>query len=152
METLSNKPHIIIFTETRIIDSLDTLNFLHLKGYKTYYNESEINICDGVVTYVIASLDHNSIISVINELKILKITIKINSFCVIISALYRSHNITKNIFNNLIESYLSQNCNLNNNHFIIGDFNMNIIDEDYENNNILRAHIISWVCTYNKFN
>ena len=49
IESLKVKPSIIICTETRNLQCPELYN---VPEYKIYYNESKINICDGVVTYI----------------------------------------------------------------------------------------------------
>lgn len=106
-----------------------------------YYNGSKNNICDGVVIYVLNSLEHEHFIDEIENVKFLKIVVKLNNLCLNITALYRTHNIQKSKFNDIINNYLSANSNLKN-HFMVGDFNMNIIDDGYDNN-IFLGHLLS---------
>ena len=118
------------------------MSHFSLDGYLSYYNDSKINVCDGVVVYVLGTLDHNSTININDALKIIKITVKVNKLSLNISDLYRSRSIIKPKCNNLIENYLSQTSNLSN-HFIIGDFNMNIMDNDFDNS-IFLGHMLSY--------
>ena len=66
LASLKHKPQIIICTETRI---LEFANFFNLDGYTAYYNESKINICDGVIVFVLDSIDHTSAINIIEPMK-----------------------------------------------------------------------------------
>lgn len=56
IESLSNRPKIIICTET---GSLVNINLYNIPGYRIYYNNGEINIADGVVIYVDKQVQHD---------------------------------------------------------------------------------------------
>ena len=55
------------------------------------------------------SIEHVASIKIINKLKFIKILIKVNNLTINISAIYRSHDISKKRFNELIETFLNQN-------------------------------------------
>ena len=46
--SLEKKPHVIVCTETRFVEYLQ---FYNLTDYTSYYNESQINICDGTFKF-----------------------------------------------------------------------------------------------------
>ena len=81
IESLKVKPAIIICTETR---NLQYPHLYNIPEYKIYYNESKTNIYDGVVTYIHENLIETTEIIIVNELKILNSTLKINEADIVI--------------------------------------------------------------------
>ena len=95
-----------------------------------YYNKSHINQNDGLVVYISDYITEMTKVININNLKIInsKITIEYSRE-IFLSALYRSHDITKTEFllnfKKLIEHYSKFKNNL-----IMGDFNFDITNQD----------------------
>ena len=117
--------------------------------YKIYYNESKINICDGVVTYIHENLIEITEIVIVNELKILNSTLKINEADIVISALYRSHDVTKTKFLANLKIFLDAHKSYKN-HFVVGDFNIDInqhdtISEKFLGNLLERQYVSSFM-------
>lgn len=127
IETLKTKPLCIVCVETW---NIEHENFFVLPGYKMYYNNSVINQNDGVVTYFLDEVIEETEIVSIDHLKILntKIRMKDGNFSEI-SALYRSHDISKTEFIKSINNFLF-NKRFKKNHFIIGDFNIDLLKLD----------------------
>ena len=146
IESLKVKPSIIICTETRILQCPQLYN---IPEYKIYYNESKINICDGVVTYIHENLIETTEIVIVNELRILNSILKINNDDIVISALYRSHDITKTKFIANLKIFLDTHKSYKN-HFVIGDFNIDInqpdtISEEFLGNLLERQYVPGFV-------
>ena len=124
---LEVKPCIIVCTETRV---LDHYKYFALDEYKIYYNNSKINVTDGVVIYVKNHIIENS--EIVNEgrLCILESSIKLdNSNKLVISALYRAHDLPKTEFVYELKKYLKSKRNIKN-HLVMGDYNIDILKND----------------------
>lgn len=105
MENLETKPKIIVCTETRV---LEYFNFFKLTGYKIYYNNSDINITDGVVIYIHETVDEHTVIIKEGRLSILNTIINLNNNDkLVISALYRAHDIPKIEFIRELKNYIT---------------------------------------------
>lgn len=132
VNNLSIKPSIIVLSETW---SVQHSNFYNLHGYNSFYNNSSVNKADGVFMYIKSNILTNTENVVIDRLNLLCSNIKMtdgSSLC--ITAVYRSHIIPKSEFLHSFKKYLMNNRNTRN-HFIIGDFNIDILDANMEENN-----------------
>lgn len=121
------KPFYICCTESwNIVNN----NFYNLAGYRMYYNESKLNRADGVVIYIKSDIIEETEIIEVNKLNIINTSIKMNNGNNIeISALYRSHSITKAEFIYNLKSYLNE-VKKYRNHFVVGDFNIDLLKCD----------------------
>lgn len=133
LNSLKVKPQIIVCSETWGIIYPDVFN---INGYTFNYNNSKINRSDGVAVYVASYLSFEVENVIIDKLNILSLRILYNNQPIRISAIYRCHNLNKLSFTEELKIYL-QNTNKINNHFIIGDFNLNILSEDLNDNTFL---------------
>ena len=95
-----------------------------------YYNNSKINISDGLVIYVSDYITETTEVLTINNLKIInsKIAIEKNNE-IMISILYRSHDISKTEFLLILKNLINNNSKYKNN-LIIGDFNFDISNHE----------------------
>ena len=92
IKNLVIKPCIIVCSETQKLVHPESFN---ITGYKMYYNNSNINQNDGLAVYISDYITETTEIIDINNHKInTKISIE-NNKEIIISALYRSHDIKK---------------------------------------------------------
>ena len=127
IDSLDIKPFIIVCTETRI---LDCYKYFSIPGYKIYYNKSTINQCDGVVVYISDTLTEHTETIQIGKLKILHTSFNVdNRDKIQISALYRSHDLSKPEFTISLKKFMRDKQNVKN-HFIIGDFNIDLLNLD----------------------
>lgn len=125
--SLITKPHVIVCSETW---NLPYQNMFSLENYTCYYNNSHINKADGVIIYISNDLEHSTTTEVAGQCKILTTCVKINPTRVLkISGIYRCHDYDKREFLNDLETYIKNNQK-NNNHILIGDFNIDINDVD----------------------
>lgn len=134
IESMKTKPLIIVCTETY---NLHYYEYYKLKDYKIYYNNSMINRNDGVVIYIKDGINEYTEIKESGEIKFLHSKLRVGKgFNLEISAVYRSHDIIKSDFIKYVKKYLDENkfCN---NHIVVGDFNVNILDEDFANQEFL---------------
>lgn len=127
IEQMKNKPIAIICCETW---NLECYNYFKIEKYKIYYNGSKINKNDGVVLYIREDVRDTTVIKKFGNLSILHSTLTISTKVnITISAIYRSHDIPKTEFilqlKNLLE--VNKHCH---NHWIIGDFNINLLELD----------------------
>lgn len=127
IESLEIKPFIIVCTETRVLDYYKNFG---LEGYNIYYNNSDINITDGVVVYIRDCISEKTEIIKQGRLSLLNSEIYLdNNKKLVISALYRAHDLPKNEFILDLKNFLEQSKNIEN-HIIIGDFNIDLLDLD----------------------
>ena len=132
LKSLNNKPSVIICSETWIIKHVELFK---LSEYKIFYNDSKINKADGVVVYIRNDISQDTKISEIDKAKFLVTDLNINDDDLFrISAIYRSHDISKTEFVLLMKKFLLENRNIKN-HCIVGDFNIDIrhqVSQNYE--------------------
>ena len=95
IESLHFKPCIIICTETR---KLENYKQYQLPNYKIFYNNSKINQNDGVVVYITSEIFEYIETIVIDRVSFLCSKIRLDKDELIISAVYRCHDITKSEF------------------------------------------------------
>lgn len=127
IERLKVKPYVIVCAETW---NLEHCQYYRLNGYNLYYNESKINKSDGVVIYIKKNIKQTTEIIEIGKLKILNTEIILsNEKHLQISSMYRSHDLNCCEFILNVKNYLKAKRNVKN-HFIIGDFNINIINNE----------------------
>ena len=105
-----------------------------------YYNNSKINILDSLMIYVSDCITETTEVLTINNLKIInsKIAIEKNKE-IMISAIYRSHDISKTEFLLILKNLINNNSKYKNN-LIIGDFNFDISNHESINQEFL--HIL----------
>ena len=127
IKSLKCKPYIIVCTETW---DLPNPQFFAIHGYKLYYNHGTLNKNDGVVVYIKDCVSEITEIIEIGKLKILNSRISLNNNSNLeISALYRCHDLPRLEFISNVKSYIKSKRNIKN-HLIVGDFNINIMNED----------------------
>lgn len=127
LESLETKPNVIVCTETRVLE-----NYLiyGLDGYKIYYNHSNINVTDGVVLYIREGITEET--NTVNQgrLSIINSTIFLNNKNkLLISALYRAHDLPIKDFISDLKNFLETFKNIKN-HIILGDFNIDLLKLD----------------------
>lgn len=151
INSLNNKPSVIVCSETWIINHVNSFN---LTGYKNFYNGSKINKADGVVLYIRNSINQETEIFEIDRIKFLVADLNLNNNVKMkISAIYTSHDVPKTEFVLSVKKFLEKNRKLKN-HCIIGDFNIDIMykeSQKYENNinqeflnNFLTYEYVPW--------
>ena len=111
-----------------------------------YYNNGNINQNDGLVVYISEYITETTEIIDINNLKIINTKIAIeNNNEIILSALYRSHDIKKTEFiinlKKLIEHNKKYKINL-----IMGDFNFDILNHETINQEFLHILLENGYC------
>ncbi|XP_024940769.1 uncharacterized protein LOC112494347 [Cephus cinctus] len=144
INSLDNKPSVIICTESWNLHGLAICN---LNGYDSYFNESKINKADGVVFFVKKGLNNEITHETVENLKVISCLFTCGSEKIKISGVYRCHDYKKEIFIKNVLSYLILNKRFRN-HYIFGDFNIDMIntDEDAQNflYNFLEYHYTSF--------
>ena len=96
INSLKNKPDIIICTETR---NLTCPHYFNIIEYEIYFNESKINANDGVVIYVKSNLQHKTTFETFGRIKFLSVTVTNEyNIQIKISATYRCHDLKKDEF------------------------------------------------------
>ena len=105
-----------------------------------YYNNGNINQNDGLVVCISEYITETTEIIDINNLKIINTKIAIeNNKEIILSTLYRSHDIKKTEFIRNLKKLIEHNKKYKNN-LIVGDFNFDIINHETINQEVL--HIL----------
>lgn len=123
---LVKKPQVTICTETWNIGPLNTLV---IEGYDIFYNNSTINRSDGVAILIKEDLVHTIENENVESLKALSCILTCGSEQIKITGVYRCHYYNKKSFIKDVKNYINQN-NKYKNHYIIGDFNIDMIDID----------------------
>lgn len=138
VESLKIKLYIIICTETwNIVNSQEFV----LPGYKIYYNYSKINKSDGVVVHMNKNFNETTKIIEYGNDKMLNTQIWLNNNSTLdISAVYRSYDFSSLEFIFNMKKHL-QNTRNSKNHLIIGDFNINIIEENEISQEFLNTYL-----------
>jgi hypothetical protein len=137
IKSLVLKPCIIVCSETRKLVHPASFN---IAGYKMYYNHGNINQNDGLVVYISEYINETTEILDINNLKIINTKIAIeNDKEIILSALYRPHDIKKTEFIINLKKLIEHNKIYKNN-LIMGDFNFDILNQETINQEFL--HIL----------
>ena len=127
----TNKPpDVIICTETFEISSE---NYFQIDNYDMYHVNSGINRNDGSCIYVKHDIPHSNASVDIGRLKAIFTKINTNSGEIYLTSLYRPHETSKRNFILDLQKYLSDNSLLEN-HFFLGDINIDILNID-ENSN-----------------
>lgn len=127
------KPDVIICTETWNLECPDLYAF---DNYQVYYNGSRLNQSDGVIIFVNKNIQHNIVIEYSGVVCIISAHILMKNSILLISGLYRSHEINKKIFITDLKLYLDNNKNIDN-HIIVGDFNIDHLNNDIDSNNFV---------------
>ena len=93
-----------------------------------YYNNSNINQNYGLVIYISDYITETTEVVEINNLKVINSKIAIeNNSKILLSALYRSHYISKTEFLIILKKLFKHNSKYKNNQ-IMGDFNFDILN------------------------
>lgn len=140
---------VIVLTETFKIHDLGIFS---LSGYSMIYNNGDVNKNDGVVIYIKNYIRFQHKIVCLNEIKLLQVTFSIGSRSIVLSALYRLHPTDPHTFNTNLHSYLKTLKNDFSYSILIGDININILNQkDYtqEYLNILSEE--GYISQINKF-
>lgn len=136
--SLSFQPQIVVCSETWI---LENPNLYKIDNYKIYYNNGNINSADGVVIYIREDIVHTVNIVEYDAFKVLdcKIILGENNHLTL-TALYRCHDFPKVNLINVMERIVENNSK---NHLIIGDFNINILNNEIEAEDLLNNCYLS---------
>lgn len=130
----SVKPQLIVCTETWL---LENPYMYEIDNYKIYYNYGKINSADGVVIYVRTDVEHSVKVVDYEGFKTLECNVYLSkSKHLLVTALYRCHDFSKIEFNKTIKKILD---NKEENHLIVGDYNINILNMDCESEELLNS-------------
>lgn len=123
---LKSKPQIIVCSE---VWTLNCPYLYNIDNYYLYYNESKINIADGVVIYIRKDINHNVSIVKYGRSTILNCSIRLADECkILVSGMYRCHDIAETDFIDSIRLLMSKTDRKKfKHHFIVGDYNMNLL-------------------------
>lgn len=135
---------IVVLSETGVILSVSEFT---IPGFTTYYNESKVNKCDGVVVLVRDSLCPNMSISPIGKNRFLRITFTINDnlkqIQFGITASYRSPSTDPRKYIDNLENYF-QGVRKQQIEIFVGDININLLKETNSDTNdylnIMNSH------------
>lgn len=132
---------IIILTECHKIENKNQFN---IPGYNLYYNEAKFNNYDGILVYT-KNLEINFKSSLLknSNVTVTKIIFKINSINFRVFTIYRSPSSKSNIFINEFNAYLFNEAEKIDIDLIIGDINLNILDENHPEINLYQSLLLS---------
>lgn len=130
INSMFKKPDIIICTETH---KIVLPSMYELQNYDLHFVDSEINKCDGTCLYVSRNISHKNTVISIGKIKSLFTELTIGQEKIYLTSLYRSHCITIEHFIRDLYVHLNENKNREN-HFILGDLNINILHENHKTN------------------
>lgn len=133
INNLIEKPLVIVCSETwNLIDE----NIYNISGYNIFYNKGKINKADGVVVFIKQNVEHTVETITFDLFQVLNCHIKIfENFSFGITAMYRCHDLEETIFLNNLKQIMDKNKSKH--HFIVGDFNINILESNEISNNFL---------------
>lgn len=150
LNALRHKPSILICTETWTLQN--TACYI-MEDYDLHYTKGNLTGADGVVVYVSKHLKANtSQINTINIglIKAIEIKLKLLDTDLLITAIYRVHVIKKDDFIDDLNNYLMK-LTKEKNHVILGDLNINLLDDDIDTeiykNNLIEKGYISYINT-----
>ena len=122
--------------------------FYKLSEYNVYYNHGKINKADGIVVYIKKTLNESTEVVTIDNVSFLDTVIKLNnSESIKFTSIYRCHSLKKTDFINIIQKIIRNNLKFKN-HCIVGDFNINIFDNDKLTNEYLSNFSDGGYCPY----
>ena len=122
----TKEPEIIICTESWITH---IKGLIDLDGYSMQTNESSINKCDGVLIYIKKNIQHITQIKSYGKLQAINVTLQLNNGKNTITGIYRCHDYQEHEFIEDLKLFLKDNTHTEN-HLIIGDVNIDIIQEN----------------------
>lgn len=129
---LSNKPQIIVCSETWVIENPSVFS---IENYILYYNKGNINSADGVAIYVRSDVAHKTNIIEYDLFKVLNCKIFLDgNESLLITAIYRCHDYSKTDFIGVMKKIID---NKERNHIVAGDFNINILKNEPESEELL---------------
>lgn len=124
INSFQQKPDVIVCSEARLIDEI---NFVNINGYSYFLNNSRINICDGVVTYVRNEIQFEIVNEKFGNLETSSIIVELsNKSSLKITGLYRCHDYDVDDFVADLGRFIVSN-KLVKNHVIVGDNNLDLI-------------------------
>lgn len=132
MKTLKTLPQVIVLTETRKTKQAELI-----PGYHYFYNEGNINKCDGVIVYVSKNIDNfdnnrDHTVVQIGEIKVVETVINCNDANRLhLTSVYRSPQVPTENFVREFKSYLTK-CQKYKNLIVIGDINIDIFNENVD--------------------
>lgn len=131
----------IILGETRFIDAIENFN---IPGFTTIYNDSAINQNDGVLIFINSRINYEITHTVLpqTQITISHIRFSINNTTFSVMPCYRSPSITDNLFIDDLEAYISSIA-IKNIDILIGDFNIDILDNESRTSNNYMAMLMS---------
>ena len=126
-------PDIIVCSEAWL---MNCNGFIDMQGYSYHSNNSQLNKADGVVVYIKEGLNETTHIENYGSLSTLSTIIKKDNKCLKISSVYRCQVINAQNFVNNIKDLIISNKKFNK-HIVVGDTNINILDESNIGNEYL---------------
>lgn len=140
---------VVVLTETFRIWSTDLFT---LPGYDVVYNEGNVNKNDGVVVYIKNTLEWSHRIVSFGEMKVLQIVLVTQGKKIILTAIYRPHEICPFAFNTKLCGYLKTIKRDFDYSIVIGDININILgDKDFIHQYLNILHEEGYVSQINNY-
>ena len=128
------KPLIVICTEAWLKDENF---FINIEGFMHYTTETRLNRSDGIVVYLNEAIMHTVENVIIGKTESPTVTLILkNEKNLLISRFYRSHDYKLKQFSEQLLLYLDKTKNAQN-HIVMGDFNVDIMDNSVESEDFL---------------
>lgn len=129
LQDLDERFDIVVLTEAWLNESDGSSYFI--PGYRTFYGYGSRNRCDGMLIFTCDKINASVTDIGITDCKSCLISLEKNGSTYNCIAVYRSPSITNptNFINN-ITSFCEDNLNQNNINIIVGDVNINIMDDE----------------------
>ena len=130
LETISNKPDLLVVTETWLIES--DLNEVYVEGFSAFHSTRPTGRGGGVSLFYRESLECikcDAISCVDESIEICSVRVKLSK-CFHILAIYRPHSGSIAAFTDSLEIILNNSEIHNSNICLMGDFNANILNEN----------------------
>lgn len=132
--------HVIILSETFNINELDRFN---IRGYSLFHNNSVYNKNDGLLIYIRNDLNAETKIFELTETNISRLKITFNQYKMGITSIYRPPSTNLNLFLTELEEYFA-NLKQEQIDLLIGDLNINILDEKDKVSNVYMNLLTSY--------
>lgn len=129
LEQIEGDFHCIILSETWQVNDTGLYN---IPGYDIVYNGGIVNQNDGVLVYIKESLNYDTRIVNIGDIRAVEVTIQFCDKEILVTGLYRPPSTSITNFNVDFYEYLSTAPKSNSLHFISGDINIDILSQDID--------------------
>lgn len=132
LEQIVHDFEVIILTETFV---LEDPQIYQITGYKSAYNNGNLNTHDGVLVFVKESIESLFEVVTLGEINVLEVEFLYASTKVKLTCIYRSPSTSAAVFNGNLNAYLSskKGCDCDY-HILGGDINIDLLSQNNDTN------------------